>query len=50
VNEKSAPIEKFLIVASALDGDTILTPKLMSELIAMAARLDEIERERNGKL
>lgn len=42
---KGAPIDKFIKVARLLDGRTILTPETFGELIAMARRLDEIEKE-----
>ena len=41
---KGAPIEKFLAVARALNGDVIVTPEIFAELVAMAARLEEIEK------
>lgn len=42
-NDKSVSIQKFLAVAACLKDETIITPEIMSELISIGARIEDIE-------
>lgn len=42
-NGKSVSIQKFLAVVACLKDETILTPEIVSELISIGARIEDIE-------
>lgn len=42
---KGAPIDKVLSVMRALDGKVLVTSEIFNELVAIAARLEEIEQK-----